>query len=91
MDEIFPVLTPLAVDPSHPFPYISDLSLSLAVTVREPSSGQKRFARIKVPPVLPRMWEVAPLHLRAARAGHRRQPRHALPGHGDRRATTSSG
>ena len=61
MDEIFPVLTPLAVDPSHPFPYISDLSLSLAATVREPSSGQKRFARIKVPPVLPRLWEVAPL------------------------------
>ena len=61
MDEIFPVLTPLAVDPSHPFPYISDLSLSLAVTVREPVSGQKRFARVKVPPVLPRMWEVAPL------------------------------
>jgi polyphosphate kinase len=61
MDEIFPVLTPLAVDPSHPFPYISDLSLSLAVTVREPISGQRRFARIKVPPLLPRMWEVAPL------------------------------
>jgi polyphosphate kinase len=61
MDEIFPVLTPLAVDPSHPFPYISDLSLSLAVTVQEPGAGQKRFARIKVPPVLPRMWEVAPL------------------------------
>jgi polyphosphate kinase len=60
MDEIFPVLTPLAVDPSHPFPYISDLSLSLAVTVREPGSGQKRFARVKVPPVLPRLWEVAP-------------------------------
>ncbi len=60
MDEIFPVLTPLAVDPSHPFPYISDLSLSLAVTVRDPDSGQQRFARVKVPPVLPRMWEVAP-------------------------------
>jgi polyphosphate kinase len=60
MDEIFPVLTPLAVDPSHPFPYISDLSLSLAVTVRDPSSGERRFARIKVPPVLPRMWQVAP-------------------------------
>ena len=60
MDEIFPVLTPLAVDPSHPFPYISDLSLSLAVTVREPDSGEERFARVKVPPVLPRMWEVAP-------------------------------
>ncbi len=60
MDEIFPVLTPLAVDPSHPFPYISDLSLSLAVTVRDPASGDRRFARVKVPPVLPRMWEVAP-------------------------------
>ena len=60
MDEIFPVLTPLAVDPSHPFPYISDLSLSLAVTVRDPVSGERRFARVKVPPVLPRMWEVAP-------------------------------
>ncbi len=60
IDEIFPVLTPLAVDPSHPFPYISDLSLSLAVTVRDPASGQRRFARVKVPPVLPRLWEVAP-------------------------------
>lgn len=59
-DEIFPVLTPLAVDPSHPFPYISDLSLSLAVTLREPESGDERFARVKVPPILPRMWEVAP-------------------------------
>jgi polyphosphate kinase len=60
VDEIFPVLTPLAVDPGHPFPYISDLSLSLAVTVRDPVSGERRFARIKVPPVLPRLVEVAP-------------------------------
>jgi polyphosphate kinase len=60
IDEIFPVLTPLAVDPSHPFPYISDLSLSLAVTVRDPAGGERRFARVKVPPVLPRLWEVAP-------------------------------
>ena len=58
LDEIFPVLTPLAVDPGHPFPYISDLSLSLAVTVRDPDTGERRFARIKVPPVLPRLWEV---------------------------------
>jgi polyphosphate kinase len=58
LDEIFPVLTPLAVDPGHPFPYISDLSLSLAVTVRDPELGELRFARIKVPPVLPRLWEV---------------------------------
>ncbi len=57
-DEIFPVLTPLAVDPGHPFPYISDLSLSLAVTVRDPTSGERLFARIKVPPILPRLMEV---------------------------------
>jgi polyphosphate kinase len=57
-DEIFPVLTPLAVDPGHPFPYISDLSLSLAVTVRDPVTGERLFARIKVPPILPRLMEV---------------------------------
>jgi polyphosphate kinase len=57
-DEIFPVLTPLAVDPGHPFPYISDLSLSLAVTVRDPGTGERLFARIKVPPILPRLMEV---------------------------------
>src|ERR687893_2993796 len=51
---IFPVLTPLAVDPSHPFPYISNLSLSLAVMVRDPDTGQRRFARVKVPDLLPR-------------------------------------
>jgi polyphosphate kinase len=53
-DRIFPVLTPLAVDPSHPFPYISSLSLNLAVVVRDASSGEQRFARVKVPPLLPR-------------------------------------
>jgi polyphosphate kinase len=53
-ERIFPVLTPLAVDPAHPFPYISNLSLNLAVTVRDPSSGDERFARVKVPPSLPR-------------------------------------
>jgi polyphosphate kinase len=58
INEIFPVLTPLAVDPGHPFPYISSLSLSLAVTVRDPESGENRFARIKIPPVLPRLVEV---------------------------------
>ncbi|HLB44671.1 MAG TPA: RNA degradosome polyphosphate kinase [Candidatus Limnocylindrales bacterium] len=57
-DEIFPVLTPLAVDPGHPFPYISDLSLSLAVTVRDPDTGERLFARIKVPPILPRLMDV---------------------------------
>jgi polyphosphate kinase len=58
IDQIFPVLTPLAVDPGHPFPYISDLSLSLAVTVRDPVTGERDFARIKVPEVLPRLVEV---------------------------------
>jgi polyphosphate kinase len=53
-DRIFPVLTPLAVDPAHPFPYISSLSLNLAVVVRDAVSGEQRFARVKVPPLLPR-------------------------------------
>jgi polyphosphate kinase len=53
-ERIFPVLTPLAVDPAHPFPYISNLSLNLAVLVRDPNSGEERFARVKVPPLLPR-------------------------------------
>jgi polyphosphate kinase len=52
--EIFPVLTPLAVDPGHPFPYISNLSLNLVVEVQDPSTGERRIARVKVPPVLPR-------------------------------------
>jgi polyphosphate kinase len=51
---IFPVLTPLAVDPGHPFPYISNLSLSLAVQVRDPQTGVEHFARVKVPRSLPR-------------------------------------
>jgi polyphosphate kinase len=53
--QVFPVLTPLAVDPGHPFPYISNLSLNLAVLVRDPQGGDEtRFARIKVPSVIPR-------------------------------------
>jgi polyphosphate kinase len=52
-ERIFPVLTPLAVDPGHPFPYISNLSLNLAVIVRDPVGGERRFARLKVPPLLP--------------------------------------
>jgi polyphosphate kinase len=51
---IFPVLTPLAVDPSHPFPYISNLSLNLAVQVADPDTGEVHFARVKVPPLLGR-------------------------------------
>ena len=52
--QIFPVLTPLSVDPGHPFPYISNLSLNLIVRVGDPVSGEERVARVKVPPLLPR-------------------------------------
>lgn len=52
--QIFPVLTPLAVDPGHPFPYISNLSLNLLLRVEDPVSGEERVARVKVPPLLPR-------------------------------------
>ena len=52
---IFPVLTPLAVDPAHPFPYISNLALSLAAMVSDPDTGERRFARVKVPTVFPRL------------------------------------
>jgi polyphosphate kinase len=56
---IFPVLTPLAVDPSHPFPFISNLSLNVAVLVRDPLSGQREFARVKVPQkILPRFLQI---------------------------------
>lgn len=58
-ERIFPVLTPLAVDPAHPFPYISGLSLNLAVLVRNPVTGNEHFARVKVPPLLPRFVEVS--------------------------------
>ena len=53
-DSIFPVLTPLAVDPGHPFPYISNLSLNLATVVRDLVTGERRFARVKIPPLLSR-------------------------------------
>jgi polyphosphate kinase len=56
--QIFPVLTPLAVDPAHPFPYISGLSLNLAVVVRNPLTDKEHFARVKVPPLLPRFIAV---------------------------------
>ncbi|KAB2977162.1 RNA degradosome polyphosphate kinase [Streptomyces sp. SS1-1] len=58
--QIFPVLTPLAVDPAHPFPYISGLSLNLAVRVRNPVTGTPHFARVKVPPLLSRFLEASP-------------------------------
>ncbi len=59
-DKVFPILTPLAVDPAHPFPYISGLSLNLAVVVRNPVTGTELFARVKVPQSLQRFVEVGP-------------------------------
>jgi polyphosphate kinase len=58
-DRIFPVLTPLAVDPSHPFPYISGLSLNLGVIVKNPATQEEFFARVKVPEILPRFIATA--------------------------------
>ena len=58
-DQLFPVLTPLAVDPAHPFPYISGLSLNLAVLLVNPKTQIEHFARVKVPPLLPRFVRVA--------------------------------
>jgi polyphosphate kinase len=58
-ERIYPVLTPLAVDPAHPFPYISGLSLNLAVAVRNPVTEKEHFARVKVPPIFPRWVPMA--------------------------------
>jgi polyphosphate kinase len=59
-DRVFPVLTPLAVDPAHPFPYISGLSLNLALVMRNPDTGKDHFARVKVPPIINRWMEADP-------------------------------
>ena len=55
---IFPVLTPLAVDPAHPFPYISNLALSIAAHVADPDTGERRFVRLKIPDVFPRLLPI---------------------------------
>jgi len=57
--QVFPVLMPLAVDPAHPFPYISGLSLNLAIRIRNAKTGRQEFARLKVPPMLPRFVDVS--------------------------------
>ncbi|MCS6826652.1 MAG: polyphosphate kinase 1, partial [Caldilinea sp.] len=54
LNEVYPILTPLAVDPGHPFPFISNLSLSLGIVLIDPSTGERQFARVKVPPTRPR-------------------------------------
>ena len=58
--QVFPVLTPLSVDPAHPFPYISGLSLNLAVVLINAKTGKEHFARVKVPPLLPRLLHIGP-------------------------------
>ena len=58
--QVFPVLTPLSVDPAHPFPYISGLSLNLAVVLFNTKTGKEHFARVKVPPLLPRLLHIGP-------------------------------
>jgi polyphosphate kinase len=58
-ERIFPVVTPLAVGPGHPFPYISNQSLNLAVLVKNPAGGRTHFARVKVPPLLPRFLSLS--------------------------------
>ena len=58
---IFPVLTPLAVDPAHPFPFISNLSFNIAALIRDPDTGEQQFARVKVPQKnLPRFIKLPP-------------------------------
>src|SRR5246127_4815015 len=57
-EQVFPVLTPLAVDPAHPFPFVSGLSLNLAITVKQPEDGGQHFARVKVPDNVPRFVEL---------------------------------
>jgi polyphosphate kinase len=59
-EQVFPVLTPLAVDPAHPFPFVSGLSLNLAITVKHPDDGGQHFARIKVPDNVDRFVELSP-------------------------------
>ena len=89
--DICPVLTPLAFDPGHPFPFISNLSMNFAVVVRH--GGRIKFARVKVPDVLPRFVPLpeslghGPAHLRVPRRRRARQHPRAVPGHaGARRA-----
>ena len=84
-DRIFPVLTPLAVDPAHPFPYISGLSLNLAVLVRNPKTGKEHFARVKVPPIFRRF-----VPARATSASSRSRTSSASTSSGCSRAWRSS-
>ena len=77
LDQVFPVLTPLAVDPAHPFPYISGLSLNLAVTVKDSETGGEHFARVKVPDNVDRFVRVR--RTRTETSGGRRDSDIAAP------------
>lgn len=74
-EQVFPVLTPLAVDPAHPFPFVSGLSLNLAVTVRQPEDGTQHFARVKVPDNVDRFVELAAREASEEAAGPKAGPR----------------
>ncbi|MBS1692965.1 MAG: RNA degradosome polyphosphate kinase [Actinobacteria bacterium] len=77
-DQVFPVLTPLAVDPAHPFPFVSGLSLNLAITVRQPEDGTQHFARIKVPDNVDRFVELPGAPTAAGKRGYRFLPMEEL-------------
>ena len=79
-ERVFPVLTPCRSIPAHPFPHISSLSLNLAALVRDPASGVRRFARVKVPPLLPRFVELPDGERFVYRAGDRGAPQVLFPG-----------
>ena len=79
---VFPVLTPLAVDPGHPFPFLSNLSVSLAVEARDPETKERKFARVKVPEILPRFVPIAAPSgdgIRVVESGMDAQPLELLP------------
>ena len=96
-EQVFPVLTPLAVDPAHPFPFVSGLSLNLAVTVKQPDDPGQHFARVKVPDNVDRFVELESLGTTDGRRGcgpipadgrtDRGLPPGAVPGYGHRRAS----
>ncbi|MCV7321523.1 RNA degradosome polyphosphate kinase [Mycolicibacterium confluentis] len=77
-EQVFPVLTPLAVDPAHPFPFVSGLSLNLAITVRQPEDGTTHFARIKVPDNVDRFVQLPGEDTPSGRPGYRFLPMEEL-------------